>query len=317
VFEGWGIVGMVILAFMAATIPYGLCRGFGLPGGKAFYLTYILFYILAWVKFPQVFYSLGDSNMGLLNLFLLILFLFSIYKVVRFGSGSGADAVSRLKSDLSRGQTQGSEIRHEFDTGREQEELIKTQGLKFNEVEIRNAEDIRGQIDKILRIIEEHGNSLGAEDRAQISRMLSKISGDEETFLGALENVKEIFKRLEVMDKAEIRKKLQRLKNVKGKEKKLLAAEIKLEEEKIKFGKEIGAHETELKKFMERLNYYLSLVVKAMEKSAYPLDAVPHLKSAGQVAGEIMSITKHLEIVEKRLLAVIKAEEKALRREGR
>jgi hypothetical protein len=30
-----------------------------------------------------------------------------------------------------------------------------------------------------------------------------------------------------------------------------------------------------------------------------------------------MSITKHLEIVEKRLLAVIKAEEKALRREGR
>jgi hypothetical protein len=175
VFEGWGIVGMVILAFMAATIPYGLCRGFGLPGGKAFYLTYILFYIFAWVKFPQVFYSLGDSNMGLLNLGLLILFLVSIYKVLRFARRNGADVVPRLKRDLRQRQSHEPEIRHELDTEREEEGLIKTRGLKLNKVEIRNAEDIRDQLDEILQIIEEHGNNLGAEDRAQISRILSKI----------------------------------------------------------------------------------------------------------------------------------------------
>ena len=49
VFEGWGILGMILLVVIVATIPYGLCRGFGLAAGKAFYLTYILFYIFSWV----------------------------------------------------------------------------------------------------------------------------------------------------------------------------------------------------------------------------------------------------------------------------
>jgi hypothetical protein len=317
VFEGWGIVGMVILAFMAATIPYGLCRGFGLPGGKAFFLTYILSYILAWVKFPQVFYALKDSKMGLLNLALLILFLVSIYKVVRFGRGSGVDRVSRLKKDLGHQPTQEPKIRHELDTEQEEEGLIKSRGLKLNEVEIQSAGDIKTQLDEILQIIEEHGNSLAVDDRAQITRILSKISGDEQTFLDALGNVKEIFKRLEFMNKAELRKKLQRLKNVKGKEKKLLSAEIKLEEEKIVLEKKIEAHEMELKNFIDSLNHYLSLAVKSMEKSAYPLDACQHLKNTEKVAGEIILINKHLETVEKRLLAVIKAEEKVIRREER
>jgi hypothetical protein len=155
------------------------------------------------------------------------------------------------------------------------------------------------------------------DDRAQISRILSKMGGNEQAFLGALEKVKDMFKRLEVMDKAELRKKLQRLKNMKGKEKKLLAAEIKLEEEKILLEKEIESQEMELKKFIESLNRYLSLTVKAMEKSAYPLDARPHLKNAEKVAREIISITNHLETVEKRLLSLIKAEEKAIKREER
>ena len=43
----WGIVGTILLVFIMAIIPYGMCRGFGLSARKAFYLTYILFYILA------------------------------------------------------------------------------------------------------------------------------------------------------------------------------------------------------------------------------------------------------------------------------
>ena len=319
VFEGWGIVGMVILAFMAATIPYGLCRGFGLPGGKAFYLTYILFYILAWVKFPQVFYALKDSNMGLLNLLLLILFLVSIYKVVRFArsGSSSADTVSRLKNTLGHRQTYEPEIRHELETEREGEALLKTRGLKFTDEEIRSAEDIRTQLQGILRIIETHGNSLAVDDRAQITRILSKMAGNEQAFLRAVDNVKEIFKRLEVMDKTELRKKLQRLKNVKGKENKLLAAEIKLEEEKIVLEKEIESHEKDLKKFIENLNRHLSLAVKAMAESSYPLNALPHLKHSLKTVGEIISITKHLETVEKHMLSIIKAEEKAITQEKR
>jgi hypothetical protein len=189
--------------------------------------------------------------------------------------------------------------------------------LKLTEAETRTAADIKARLQEILQIIESHGNSLRNEDRAQISRILSRIAEDEKIFLDAVENARALFKRLEAVDKVQLREKLQRLKNLKGKERKILAAEIKLEEEKIRLEEEIEAHETELKKFMESLNRYLALAVEAITKSAYPLDAVPHLKNAGKAAGEIISITKHLKTVEGRLLAVIKAEEKALKQEGK
>ena len=68
IFEGWGMLGTFLLIVMAATVPYGLSRGFGLSAKKAFYLTYILFYILSWVKFPEIYYGLAERNFGLVNL---------------------------------------------------------------------------------------------------------------------------------------------------------------------------------------------------------------------------------------------------------
>jgi hypothetical protein len=38
IFEGWGILGTILLVIMAATIPYGLCRGFGMSSIRAFFL---------------------------------------------------------------------------------------------------------------------------------------------------------------------------------------------------------------------------------------------------------------------------------------
>ena len=63
IFEGWGIIGTVLLVMMAATIPYVLSRGFGLPSGRAFFLSYILAYILFWLQFPEIFYILSDRNL--------------------------------------------------------------------------------------------------------------------------------------------------------------------------------------------------------------------------------------------------------------
>jgi len=70
----------------AATIPYGLCRGFGVGASRSFFLTYILIYILSWVKFPDLYHALSDHNLGLVNLRLLILFFIAIFKVVRFSN---------------------------------------------------------------------------------------------------------------------------------------------------------------------------------------------------------------------------------------
>ena len=80
IFEGWGILGTVLLGIVASTIPYSLSRGFGLSKSKAFYLTYILFYILSWLQYPDIYYFFGDNNLGLVNLGLLILFIVAIFK---------------------------------------------------------------------------------------------------------------------------------------------------------------------------------------------------------------------------------------------
>src|SRR5210317_866554 len=82
IFEGWGILGLVLLVFLVATIPFGLCRGYGMPTKKAVYLTYILIYIVAWFKFPVFFYSLANRNLGLVNLGLLILFFVAVFKMI-------------------------------------------------------------------------------------------------------------------------------------------------------------------------------------------------------------------------------------------
>jgi len=96
IFEGWGILGTILLVVMAAAIPYGFCRGFGMRANKAFYLTYIVFYILAWTNFPAIYYWLADKNMGFVNLALLILFFVSIYKIIKFGENCGRQTLFLL-----------------------------------------------------------------------------------------------------------------------------------------------------------------------------------------------------------------------------
>ena len=67
IFDSWGILGSILLVAMVATIPYGLCRGFGMRAGKAFFLSFILIYILSWVKFPEFYGGLADQNLGLVS----------------------------------------------------------------------------------------------------------------------------------------------------------------------------------------------------------------------------------------------------------
>ena len=109
VFEGWGIVGTILLILVVATIPYGLTRAFGLSYKKAFYLTYILFYILSWMQFPEIYFYLGERNLGLINLALLILFIIAIVKIVFSGKSSS------IPADLKTNNVYETEINDELD----------------------------------------------------------------------------------------------------------------------------------------------------------------------------------------------------------
>ena len=62
----------------------GLSRGFGVSAGKSFFLTYILFYVLSWLQFPQIYKTLEANGLGIINFGLLLLFFYAIFKFVKF-----------------------------------------------------------------------------------------------------------------------------------------------------------------------------------------------------------------------------------------
>ena len=310
IFEGWGILGTILLVIIAATIPYGLCRGFGMPGGKAFYLTYILFYILSWVKFPEIYHILADNNLGLVNLGLLIVFFVAIFKVVKFGKlpslgSSNLAGRSPLRPEISR------EIEVEGDESR----LVKKQAGKMTKIEIRSIEDMAEALAEIQQIIETHKNNLPKEERERIGHILKDISKKEELFNKSVQNLRKLFQRIDIIDLKALQELKERLSKVDGKERQIVKAEIREEEEKIRIEKTILEYETKLGQYLNSFNGFLMQAVDHIRGSPYPYDANAPLVRARVVLKDILEMAKETKALEEKLIRLTKSEKKLLKKE--
>ena len=310
VFEGWGILGMILLVVIVATIPYGLCRGFGLAVGKAFYLTYILFYILSWVQFPGIYHSLGDKNLGIINLALLILFFVAIFKVVRF---------SKLRSikpaDLAKNSSFGSKVEQEIEMEDDEKKLIKKQARKMTKAEIHTVKDIAESLAEIQRIIDTHRNNLQKEERERIAHILGKISKAEGIFMKNIHNLQKLFRHLNIVDEKHLRDLKERMVKVTGKEKRLLKAEIAGEEEKLEIDKAIFEFEKKLGQSLNTFNQYIMAAVDHIKNSAYPYDAKPPLTKARMILKDIFEILEKTKTLEEKVIKLTKMEKKLLKKE--
>ena len=310
IFEGWGIVGSIILVFVVAIIPYGLCRGFGLSGSKAFYLTYILFYIISWIQFPQIYFILGDRNMGLVNLGLLILFIAALFKVIKFPKSS-----SLTSSDSSGTGAFSSEIDREIDIDEEEKGVIKKQTKKLTKFEIRTADEMAESLAEVQKIVETHRNNLSREDRQSIGRILTEILRKEDIFKKAIHNIRNIFKRIGSADVNQIKEQKNRLSKVEGKERQILKAEIGVEEKKLKIEKEVVRLEEVLDQNLVTFNKFVKLSAEHIGNSPYPYDAKAFIVKARGVLKRISGILKEIKSFEDELLAFTKLETKLLKKE--
>ncbi|MFH0961049.1 MAG: hypothetical protein V1897_20385 [Pseudomonadota bacterium] len=306
----WGIVGTILLVFVVAIIPYGLCRGFGLSTRRAFYLTYILFYILAWVQFPEIFFQLADRNLGLVNLGLLILFIVAIIKTVKFGKSSGT-----IDTNLSRESPFESEISQEAKTEDTEEYLIKNRAENLNKAEIKTVEDMEKALSEILSIVETHRNNLSVKDRERISQDLKSILKNEGLFKTSLQNIKEIIKRIGSADIHQIQKQKERLAKTKGNERKLLEAEIRGEEEKLKIESTVMELEKKIEQCFAPFNQKVNLSVQHMRNSNYPYDAKTYIEEAMVILKEIIKIIKEMVKIEEKLVEISEDEKKLLKKE--
>jgi hypothetical protein len=310
IFEGWGILGTILLVIIATTIPYGLCRGFGMPGGKAFYLTYILFYILSWVKFPEIYHVLADNNLGLVNLGLLIVFFVAIFKVVKFGKFPSLGS-----SNLARRSPLRPEISREIEVEGEENRLVKKQAGKMTKIEIRSIEDMAEALAEIQQIIETHKNNLPKEERERIGHILKDISKKEELFNKSVQNLRKLFQRIDIIDLKELQELKERLSKVDDKEKQIVKAEIREEEEKIRIEKTILEYETRLGQYLNSFNGFLMQAVDHIRGSPYPYDSNAPLVRARVVLKDILEMVKETKALEEKLIRLTKEEKKLLKKE--
>ena len=214
--------------------------------GKAFYLTYILFYILSWVKFPEVYHILADNNLRLVNLGLLILFFVAIFKVVKFRK-SNADMVK----DLERSSPFSPEIEHEIDIQDKEKRVFKRQAKRITNIEIKNIDDIAEALTEIQHTVETHGNNLPSEERQRIAQILQVMSKKEDVFKRGISNLQRIFQSTDLLDEKQLQDLKERMAKASGSKRKILKAEIEREEEKLRIEKAILDFERRLGQYLD------------------------------------------------------------------
>jgi hypothetical protein len=310
IFESWGILGTVLLIIIGATIPFGLSRSFGVSAAKSFFIAYILFYILSWLQFPQIYYFLAEKNLGLVNLGLLVLFLVAIIRLVKFGKWS-----PKISTNLNNSGTYDSEIGNEIGMQGVEKSMIKKQAEKITKIEIRTVDDIVRFLEQINQVIENHRNNLPLEERNKISNILKEIVKKEQIFKKALLNLNKLFKRIRVFDVNQIEKQKERIVNVDEKERKILKDEMIGEEEKLKIEKAIFGFEEKLNNYVDSFNKNLGLAIDHLKASPYPYDVKPYLSKARLVLKEISEVLKEMKVLEEKLVNLSKKEVRLLKKE--
>ena len=310
IFEGWGVLGTILLVSMAATIPYGLCRGFGMSGRKAFYLTYILFYILSWVKFPQMYFILADHNLGLVNLGLLVMAVVSVYKMI-----ASAKFTEGLAHDLARSNPFRREIEQEIEIqGKEKKVLVK-EAIKMTQVELHTIDDIAFALAEIQRITEKNSTGFSGQERERIGRRLEEISKKENLFKKVYTSLQGTFERVEVLDSHQLDELRQRMAKVSQKEKQILKSEIAREEEKIRIEKAVIDFQSRLDQYLYSFNRFIGSAIAKMKGPGHPVDAVPYLSKARVILRDLLDMIKKMKTVEDKLISLTTEERRLLKKE--
>ena len=311
VFAAMGMVGSIALVAVAAMIPYGLSRGFGMRAGKAFYLTYILVYIIGWIQFPDLYYLLGDHNLGLINLLLLIVFIVAIFKVAIPIRG-----LSMKNNDIAKTPIENPEVEREIGVQENEANLMKTNAEPFTRIEIHTLADVQRSLKEIQNILQSRKNNLGREERGQLAKLVQNILKKESLFKSSVARLKKLYTQMKAWDQQQLKAQKQRLQNVKGKEKKVLQAEIETEEKKLELEKQIFALESTMDPKIALFNQNLGQAVNQI-RSAYPYDAKPHLDKAATVLTSILGLVRKVKRIEEQLESMIKMEKKQLQSEIR
>ena len=314
IFEGWGTLGTILLVLLVAVIPFGLARGFGLPTSRAFWLTYALFYILAWMHFPGSFDSLANHNLGIINILLLILFIISLWQVLRFKLKSGKLGGQKLDSWATENQFK-PEFEKEDQIENAEIRAVKKEAIPVTIKELHSIKDIEESLLHCQELVQRHHQSLDRDDREKLASLVQSILRNVSVLKKGVERLRKNVQRLVAVDQKQLQEKKNRLRQVEGRGKDILKAEVKLEEERAKIDVAINEYDSRLNSIIGEFVRQLGIAIKKLRNSSYPGDALPFIASARQVLRDIRMVTASIKNLEKRAEATIREEQELLTRE--
>ena len=176
-------------------------------------------------------------------------------------------------------------------------------------------EDLAESLAEIQRIVESHQNNLPREERLRIARILEEISTKEEILNSGLGNVRKLFGQLGAADSKQLQELKGRMTKTNGKERKILKAEIRDEEEKLRIERAIVELEQKLGSYVNVFNERLGLSLQHIRNSPYPYDAKPCLAKARVILKDISEILKEIKILEGEIIKLTKLEKRLLKKE--
>jgi hypothetical protein len=310
IFEGWGILGLILLVLLVATIPFGLCRGYGMPAKKALYLTYILIYIVSWFKFPVFYYSLANHNLGLVNLGLLILFFVAVFKMVPLDKSR-----NNLVNNLVNSSPFRPEIQQEMEIQNKEKALVKNNAMKITKVEIRTIKDMAEALAEIQRVVETNNNNIPREEREKIRHFLQRLSNKENILKEGFWSLQKNFKQISTIDARELQNLKERLKKASKKERKILKSEIEFEEDKLKTEKIIFDLEVRLNQYIESFNKFLWHPMEHLGRPENLFEVKDNLAKARLILKDLSEMLKETKSLEEKLVKLTKAETGLLKKE--
>jgi hypothetical protein len=297
-----------------AVIPFGLARGFGLTKFRVFWLTFALFYLLAWAHFPGVFATLSTHGLGLLNLVLSLLFIVALWRIFHIKFKDKRASPEVLHEWVS-------ETRHRPELEREEQieqreaKVVQKEVFPLTISELHSTEDIENALVEIQGVIKRRPQSLERDDRQRIAALLQAALNKKGLFKANAEKLKKVIQRLGAVDRNQLQEKKNRLRGIKGKEKELLKAEIKREEERIVIEETIAELESRLGSNIQNFDKQIAAMIEALRSSPYAGDAFPFLERVRRTLRDIRTISLALRDLEPRLVSLLKEERRLLAKE--
>jgi hypothetical protein len=311
IFEGWGILGLVLLVLLVAIIPYGLCKGYGMPSNKALYLTYVLLYILSWVAFPTLFYSLADRNLGLVNLGLLIIFLISIFKLIPIKKSNTV-----FSEKMKKEKPFQSEIVQNISSENRAERILKYDIGKILRFEINNIKDMAEALAQIQRLVETKRSNFSTDDRRQIAAFLQSLAEKESLFRKGLSNLHRIFEQVGIVDVKQLDDLKKRAQKANKKERQILIAEIEREEQKLRIYSSIKEMEVKLSALIDSFNRQIKSAVDNLNSPGSYYAVKDCISKARVSLVDLNGIVEIIDDLKNKLIKIGKIEKDLLKKES-